>query len=395
VIDGQGASFEGPYKVRPYMIRMIECRDVVVEGVTIRNSPMWVQHYLACDDVRLSGLTVKSLVNHNNDGIDIDSCRRVVISGCNIESGDDAIVLKSTSDRVCEDVVVSGCVLRSECNGLKMGTESHGGFRNIVLTGCAIWDTRLAGVALEIVDGGIMDRIVVSDITMKNVAAPIFVRLGHRARIYREGMAKPGVGVLRNVTICNIEGTGTSDVGLAISGVPEAKIENLTLSGIRLSLPGGGDREAAARAVAENVEAYPEFKMFGKLPAYGFYCRHVNGLKLADVHLQLAGADGRHAVVFEDVEQAVVDGLEVPYSNGAASLLRLANVRNVTVRDSVTPEGTEVFLTLEGAGSDGVTLMGNDFRGAETIAEVDEAVAESALTMMGNVKDCERNVCAR
>ncbi|MBN2130332.1 MAG: hypothetical protein JW741_12590, partial [Sedimentisphaerales bacterium] len=97
VIDGRGAAFKGPYKVRPYLMRFIECRDVTVEGVTIRNSPMWVQHYLACDDVRITGVTVKSHVNHNNDGIDIDSCRRVVISGCNIDSGDDAIVLKSTS----------------------------------------------------------------------------------------------------------------------------------------------------------------------------------------------------------------------------------------------------------------------------------------------------------
>ena len=106
-IDGQGASFKGPYKVRPYLIRFIGCQNVTVKDITLRNSPMWVQHYLACDDVRVTGITVRSLVNHNNDGINIDSCRRVVISDCNIESGDDAIVLKSTSARICRDVVVS------------------------------------------------------------------------------------------------------------------------------------------------------------------------------------------------------------------------------------------------------------------------------------------------
>ena len=117
-----------------------------------------VQHYLACDDVRVTGVTVRSLVNHNNDGINIDSCRRVIISDCNIESGDDAVVLKSTSARVCRDVMVSNCVLSSRCNALKMGTESNGGFKNIVMTGCSIYDTRLAGVALEIVNGGVMEK---------------------------------------------------------------------------------------------------------------------------------------------------------------------------------------------------------------------------------------------
>ncbi|MHC4808427.1 MAG: glycoside hydrolase family 28 protein, partial [Planctomycetota bacterium] len=141
-IDGQGQAFKGPYKVRPYMIRFIQCRNVTVENVTIRNSPMWVQHYLACDDVRISGITVRSVVNANNDGINIDSCHRVIISDCNIRSGDDAIVLKSTSARPCRNVTVSNCVLSTRCNALKMGTESNGGFENIVITGCSIYDTR-------------------------------------------------------------------------------------------------------------------------------------------------------------------------------------------------------------------------------------------------------------
>ncbi|MGB2864322.1 MAG: glycoside hydrolase family 28 protein, partial [Sedimentisphaerales bacterium] len=240
-IDGQGGSFKGPYKVRPYMIRFSQCRNVTVKDVTLRNSPMWVQHYLACDDVRITGITVRSLINHNNDGINIDSCRRVVISDCNIESGDDAIVLKSTSARVCRDVAVSNCILSSRCNALKMGTESNGGFENIVITGCSIYETRLAGIALEIVDGGTMDRVIISNITMNKVGAPIFLRLGNRARPFKpalslsngKNMETPAMGVMRNMTISNIEATGANPTGCAISGLPEAKIENLTLSNVR------------------------------------------------------------------------------------------------------------------------------------------------------------------
>jgi len=332
-IDGQGASFEGPYKVRPYMIRFIECRNVTVKNVTIKNSPMWVQHYLACDDVRITGITIRSNVNHNNDGIDIDSCRRVTISDCNIDSGDDAIVLKSTSARVCSDVAVSNCVLSTRCNALKMGTESNSGFQNIVITNCVIYDTRLAGIALEIVDGGVMDRVVVSNITMNKVGAPIFLRLGNRARPFKEDMKAPGMGAMRNITISNIEATGANPTGCAISGLPEAAIENVTLSNVRLSFEGGGAKADAARAIPEMPTDYPEYRMFGKLPAYGFYCRHVKGLKLINVQLQVAKPDQRHAIVLEDVEDALVDCLDAPLSPDAETMIQLTNARKVLIRD--------------------------------------------------------------
>jgi polygalacturonase len=332
-IDGQGASFKGSYKVRPYMIRFSQCRNVTVKDITLKNSPMWVQHYLACNDVRVTGVTVRSLVNHNNDGINIDSCRRVIISDCNIESGDDAIVLKSTSARVCRDVVVSNCVLSSRCNALKMGTESNGGFKNIVMTGCSIYDTRLAGVALEIVDGGTMDRVVVSNITMNKIGAPIFLRLGNRARPFKKDMEKPGVGIMRNITISNIEATGAKPTGCAISGLPEAKIENVTLNNLRLSFEGGGTKADTEREIPEKEADYPEYSMFGRLSAYGLYCRHVKGLKLFNVELQLEKPDQRHAVVFEDVEDALIDCLDAPLSPDTGRMIHLNDVKKVFIRD--------------------------------------------------------------
>jgi polygalacturonase len=332
-IDGQGASFEGPYKVRPYMIRFIQCRNVTVRDVTIKDSPMWVQHFLACDDVRITGITVRSLVNHNNDGIDIDSCSRVVISDCNIESGDDAIVLKSTSAQVCKDIAITNCVLSTRCNALKMGTESNGGFQNVAITNCVIYNTRLAGIALEIVDGGTMDRIVVSNITMNKIGAPIFIRLGNRARPFKKNMETPGIGAMRNITISNIEANGANPTGCAISGLPEAKIENVTLNNLRLSFEGGGTKSDAEREIPEKPAAYPEYSMFGKLSAYGLYCRHVKGLKLFNVQLQLEKPDQRHAVVFEDVEDALIDCLDAPAPPDNGKMTRLTDVKEVFIRD--------------------------------------------------------------
>jgi len=383
-IDGQGRPFKGPYKVRPYMIRIIQCQNVMVKDVTIQNSPMWVQHYLACDDMRIDGITVRSRVNANNDGIDIDSCHRVIISNCNVSSGDDAIVLKSTSARSCRNVTVSNCVMSSHCNALKMGTESNGGFQNIVITGCSIYDTRLAGIALEIVDGGTMDRIVVSNISMNGIGAPIFLRLGNRARPFKKNMEKPKMGVMRNITISNIEATGANPTGCAISGLPGYPIENVNLNNIRISFAGDGNKNDAARPIPENPTAYPEYSMFGRLPAYGFYCRHVKGLKFHNTHLQLAKPDLRHALVAEDVANLSIDDLDAPFSTNAAAIIRLTDVKAALIRGCRPQAGTDTFLKLQGAGSEGVVLIANDFSRAAKVADIAPNVPATALSQLAN-----------
>jgi polygalacturonase len=382
-IDGQGRAFRGPYKRRPYVLRLVSCRHVRVCGVTFRSSPMWMQHYLACDDVRVSGVTVRSLVNANNDGLNIDCCHRVCVSDCNIHSGDDAIVLKSTADRPCKDVVVTNCVLRSRCNALKLGTESNGGFENIVLTGCAIYDTRLAGVALEIVDGGTMDRVVVANLVMRNVGAPVFLRLGDRARPFTDGTKRPPVGRLRNVTISNIQASGAGRTGCAISGLPDHPIENLTLSDLRLSFVGDGAREEAARAIPEKRASYPEFSMFGRLPAYGLFCRHVKGLTLRNVRLETARIDLRHAVVLDDASDVRIDSLDAAAAAGAAPMIRLTQVRGALIR-GCRPRAPGALLQLAGKATGDVVLTGNDLTGVGTIAEVGADAPAGALTCLAN-----------
>ncbi len=385
VIDGQGAAFKGPYKVRPYLIRLVTCRDVLVKDVTLKDSPMWVQHYLACDDVHIRGVTVRSRVNHNNDGINIDCCHRVCISDCNIWSGDDAIVLKSTAARACENVVITNSVLSSLCNAIKMGTESNGGFKNVVVTGCSIYDTNLAGVALEMVDGGVLDQVVVSGISMTNVRVPIFLRLGDRARPYKQDMKRPSVGVFRNVTISDIEASASSNLGCSITGLPDHEIENVTLSNIRISVPGGGTEQDAREAVPEKPEAYPECTMFGTLPAYGFYCRHVRGLRLRNVQLTCRQPDMRPAVVFDDVQRAEIEALDARCMKNGSPLVRLTQAKKVFIRGCVAPAGTGTFLRLEGDKTTHVSLIGNDLSLAKNIVEKSQEVPSGSLREIANI----------
>jgi len=328
-MDGQGKAFSGPYKMRPYMIRIIQCRNVTVSDVTIENSPMWVQHYLACEEVIIRGIRVHSRVNQNNDGIDIDCCQKVAISGCEISSGDDAIVLKSTADRITRDVTITGCVLSSACNALKLGTESNGGFENIAISNCTIYNTRLAGLALETVDGGVIDRVTVTNLTMDHVGAPIFLRLGDRGRPFREGGEKPPAGSFRNVTIGNVEATGCGKTGCAVAGLPGHPIENVTLHDIRLQFTGGGRYQDVAREIPENSAKYPEYNMFGMLPAYGLFCRHVRGLRLDNIDLGLERPDERPAVMFDDVEEALVQGCRL--QSAASAFLRVRGSKAVSL----------------------------------------------------------------
>ena len=256
VIDGQGAAFKGSYKLRPYLMRFISCRDVSVQGITLKDSPMWVQHYLACTGVLIDGIRVTSTCNKNNDGIDIDACERVRVANCDIRSGDDAIVLKSTLDRPCRDVVITNCILSSLCNAFKLGTESTGGFENIALSNCTIYDTRLSGIALELVDGGILERVTVSNVSMHNTRNAIFIRLGNRARPFKDGIPAPGVGRLRHVRISNVQAFGGAAIGCSISGLPGSPVEDIALDNVSVSCAGGGTMEDAKREPPEPAARY-------------------------------------------------------------------------------------------------------------------------------------------
>lgn len=358
-IDGQGAVYKGPYKVRPYMIRIVSSKDVSISGVTLRDSPMWVQHYLDCEDVYIHGITVYSHVNHNNDGIDIDCCDRVTISDCNISSGDDAIVLKSTSSRPTRNVAISNCVLQSDCNAFKLGTESNGGFQDIVLGNCTMYDTRLSGIAVEMVDGGVLDGVSISNITMRDVKNPIFVRLGNRARPYEEGSAKPGVGVLRNVVISNVKATGAGEIGCPISGIPGHAIENLTLDNVRIQFVGG--EQVVERETPEASDVYPEYKMFGIPPAYAFFCRHVRNLTFRNAQSDFEKTDERPALVCEDVQGLDVSGCCL---RAGRQTIRLKRVSDALVHGCRVPGNVDVFVDASAGDVERLSLIGNDLSNA-------------------------------
>ncbi|HXE55036.1 MAG TPA: glycosyl hydrolase family 28 protein [Tepidisphaeraceae bacterium] len=338
-INGNGASSDFDRgdndQFRPKILLIQDCTDVRVNDVTLRDSATWVQHYIGCRRVRISGERVFSHANLNNDGLDIDSSD-VNVSDCIIDSDDDGICLKSDRPAICRNVTISNCVVGSNCNAIKMGTASRGGFCDIAITNCVVrlasehrqraWKNTISGLSLEMVDGGVMDRIAVSNLTMSGVQTPIFIRLGARAR---RPDAPPSS--LANIVISNITARSDGPICNSITGIPGQYATRIQLSHINFQCPGGGTAEMASRSIPENIRGYPENRMFGpSLPAYGLFVRHVRDLTLDDVRFTLMNPDARPAMVFEDVDQGGLAGVVVDAPQSRARPILMKDVKDIS-----------------------------------------------------------------
>lgn len=258
-LDGRGkgrkgrvGGVAGDANGRPRNLLFISCRNVRVEGVTMQNSALWNQHYLNCEDVTVDNIRVYNHSNGNNDGIDIDGCRRFILSNSIIDSDDDGIVLKSTGTAPCENVIISNCIVSSFANAIKCGTESTGGFKNISISDCIVKPSRHTGerilkstpsgitaISLEIVDGGIMDGVTINNVLIEGTECPLYIRLANRGRQYPDDAPVPPVGRMRNIQISNITAYGTGNFCSSITGIENAKIENIYLNNIRFMNRGG------------------------------------------------------------------------------------------------------------------------------------------------------------
>jgi len=308
-IDGQGAKVaakQKPYAMRPFLVRWVRCTNVAVRDVHLTNPGAWTLNFFQSKGVVIENVAIRSRDQklRNNDGVNIDSSQDVRVRNCDIISGDDALVIKATGSKPSRDIVATDCKLSTRTNAIKLGTESYGDFENISVSNCQVSKTQMAGIALYNVDGGNLQHVTITDVTMDDLPVAIAIRLGARLKTFREGdQPKPAAGKLRDVTIKNVNAKNIGMIGMLVNGVPGHPVEALTLQNIQLELPGGGAAEAAKRQLAEKESAYPEFDMFGKtMPAYGIYARHVRGMKLEDVRTSVIKPDARPATAFIDVE---------------------------------------------------------------------------------------------
>ena len=329
-IDGRGRwfkklSWNDEGITRPHLLRFIQSSDITVRDITLRNSGCWMQHYLACDRLTIDGIKVFNRNNYNNDALDLDGCHEVTVSRLMADSDDDGITLKSTSPRLCENISISNCVVSSHCNAIKLGTETNGGFRNINISGIVVKpssDQRekffgqwigSSAISLEIVDGGTLQNVTVSNINVEGTEAPIFIRLGNRARGYLLGgkdfdslIPIDHVGTINGVHLDNIQIRHAGNMGCSISGLPGHPVENVWLSRISIHHKGGITTQDLPQIEAsirdEKEKDYPESTMWGALPAKGFFLRHTRNIHFSDVTVLTDAPDARPDFIHIDTE---------------------------------------------------------------------------------------------
>jgi len=323
VIDGRGTPEAFPNRRpgvrgdrRPRLLRFEGCENLTFSGLTYERPAFWGLHLVDCKNIHFDAITVRFQNNGpNNDGLDLDGCENVLIENCDIQSGDDAICLKSSRNPCC-NIEVRNCRVSSHTAPLKFGSSGHGGFINVKLTNCYFYDSPMGAMKLTLVDGGRLENIEISRVVMENVGCPIFIRLGNRGSTFGKGGKAP-VGTLKNVRISDVvarvtlqdrdESGDYSDREKAkagpimISGIPGHYVEDVVLENIKISFPGYGTEEDAMRVVPEDEKRYPEQFFFGVLPAWGAYVRHAKNVEFKNVELTLRGADARERIVLDDV----------------------------------------------------------------------------------------------
>jgi polygalacturonase len=323
------------------------CRNVLIRDVTIFHGGHFAILVTGCDNLTVDNVTMDT----DRDGIDIDCCRNTMVSNCRINSpNDDGLCPKSTyalgRPVITENLTIVNCQVSGFEEGtlldgtmkpskghngrIKFGTESSGGFRNCTVANCTFRSCR--GLALEEVDGGIMENITINNLTMMDVPDyAIYITTGKRNRT-------PDLTTnsrARNILISNVIADGVGKMsGIQIMGLPEQPIEGVRLENIRLISEGGGTQKDAAINPPELGTGYPEPDKIGTLPAYGVFARHVRDLELANIHMSFATNDFRPAAFFADIQRLEIDNFKPQTTGNVPAAVFADNVGGITILNS-------------------------------------------------------------
>lgn len=350
-------------KRRPCMLLILDCKNIKVTDLTLTNSAYWMQNYMGCDGLKLQRLTIYNQTNYNQDAMDLDA-KNVLVEDCNIDVDDDGICFKSHDRyRIPENMIVRNCSIASNCNAIKFGTMSIGGLKNVTITNCIIhkastdrirhWQKTLqfigqpisviSGVALECVDGGVVDNIHISDIKMSDVQTPIFIVLGNRSRKQAGDSSHPK-SQLKNIFIKNIVAETCSKMPSSITAYPGTYVQNIHLDNISITTMGGGTLTEAGILLKENTTGYPENRMYGQVyPSSGFFIRHVDDLTANNITLNLNQPDARPALILDDVMNSDLTGLKIQDPAKQTPAIRIINSKKIAINfPELTPDDSSL-----------------------------------------------------
>jgi polygalacturonase len=336
-----------PVRLGNKAIALKLCKNVLIRDVTIFHGGHFGILVTGCDNLTIDNVTLDT----NRDGMDLDCCRNTMVSNCRVNSPtDDGICPKSTyalgEMRLTENLTIVNCQVSGFVEGtlldgtmkparggmgrIKFGTEASGGFRNCSVANCTFRSCH--GLALEEVDGGLLENITINNLSMMDVRdCAIYITTGKRNRA-------PNVTTnsrARNILISNVIADSVDKMsGIQISGLPEQPVEGVRLENIRLTSKGGGSTNDAAIQPKELGAGYPDPGKIGTLPAYGVYARHVKDLELANITVNFAKDDFRSAASFADIQGLEIDNFKPQVADGVKAAVFADSVSGLVLRNS-------------------------------------------------------------
>lgn len=339
--------------LRPPFIQPMFCKNVLIEGISIRNSPFWTVNPEFCENVTVRAVTINNPHSPNTDGINPESCNNVHISDCHISVGDDCITIKSGKDAPgrkmatpAQNHTITNCTMLSGHGGVVIGSEMSGDVRKIVISNC-VFDGTERGIRIKTARGrgGVVEEIRVSNIIMKNIKDQAIVLDMQYAKTSVESVSER-TPKFRNIHFSNI--TGQVNQAAYLNGLEEMPIENVTFNDINLDAKTGFTISNASKIEFHNVTV--------------------------DTRL---GA----SVNASNVNYLVLDGVKTFAPLPNIPTLKLTNVNSAFIYNAFPVDATSVYLQVGGAESKNISLGVNNFRNLKTPLLINPEVKEKLINL--------------
>ncbi len=314
--------------IRPSFVGLVNCKNVLLEGFKIGSGPCWTIHPIYCENIIIRRVTVDTH-GPNNDGMDPDSCRNILVEYCTFKTGDDCMVLKSGYNqdgwrvgRPTENVVMRHCYSNEGHGGLVIGSEMSGSVRNIYMHDCEFDGTdRAVRFKSRIDRGGVVENVWVENVKVKNMQRDVIIlNMDYSSDRQKVLVEKPPI--FRNIHIKNVTGDG-APVAITITGIDQSSIQDIHFEEMTLTSRKG--------AVIQNAK----------------------NLSFKNVHI----------------------------TPSSAPVFDLTNVSDVSIQNTAAPAGTEPFLKLQGAKSADVRIESSNNAGAKNSFQLGDDVPKDAVTI--------------
>jgi hypothetical protein len=346
-VDGQGGHLRKVFpnagdSRRAMLVRFQRCRGVTVRDLTLLDPASFTTFFVHSRDIAIEGVTIRSRQTGNGDGLDFDGCRNVRITRCDLDCGDDAISPKTFHP--CwpnENFTITNCRMKSEWAAIRLGPESIGSMRHFDVRDCVFTDCR-DGIKIESCEGATLEDLSFRGIEMQEVNRPLYITATRFNYSARSPSSRPAVGHIRNLRLRDIRararfgdpGKSFERTCAAVVSLPGYAIEDVVLSNVELTFPGGGTPEQATRMdVGEMLHCYDYMEWAqpfdGELPASVLYLRHLRGVRLENVRLRVERPEARPFIAGNDIDGITLQGVVAGAPQPVPGLAKLADARRI------------------------------------------------------------------